>query len=74
MRVDRVIEGEFSGRRLDAVGIQHNEIRKDYGKTFLFGQAGDGYRLLTISPERLTDRSALKDLAREVGTDLCEKA
>ncbi len=74
LRVDRVIEGEFSGRRLDAVGIQHTEIRKDYGKTFLFGQVGGGYRLLTVSPERLTDRSALASLARQVDTDFCEPA
>ena len=71
LRVDEVALGAFSGQRLEAIGIQHTAIREGYGRTFLLGRDGGGYRLLTISPRRLSRRHELVELAGEVDSHLC---
>lgn len=74
LSVRRVLFGQFDGRRIEAQGIQHAEIRRDYGRTFLLGAAGNGHRVITISPQRLSTREELREAAKEVGADLCEGA
>ncbi|MGH7020797.1 MAG: hypothetical protein ACREEY_12995 [Brevundimonas sp.] len=74
LSVQRVLLGQFEGRRIQAQGIQHAEIRQGYGRTFLLGDTGSGYRLITISPQRLSTREELVEAAQEVGAKLCEGA
>lgn len=74
LSVQRVVLGQFIGRRIQAQGMQHAEIARDYGRTFLLGDTGAGYQLITISPQRLRTREELVEVAKEVGSDLCAGA